>query len=304
MLSTVVKLFGALTSANNLRRYAWASLASQILIVVTGGLVRLTGSGLGCPTWPKCTVDSLTTVPAQGYHGVIEFGNRLLTFVLLVVAVLTVLAVVNRAVDRSRKLRGPALLLLAGIPAQAILGGFTVLTKLNPWLVGAHFVLSGVMIVAASVLVWRVYSPEAQVIPLIAYGLAPFVSALGAISVVIGVLVTGAGPHAGDAQSIRNGLDLETWFHYHSYPAYALLVLIAAELLVLWRSERDVHGSFVPSLATKIVFALLLATIAQAIIGVLQARLGVPAGLVAIHMLGASVLVSLISFNHLALRAK
>ena len=289
---------------NNLRAYAWASLVSQILIVVTGGLVRLTGSGLGCPTWPKCTADSLTTVPEQGLHGIIEFGNRLLTFALLVIAVLTILTAFNRAVDRSLALRSPAVILLAGIPAQAVLGGFTVLTKLNPWLVGAHFILSAIMIVTASVLVWRVYSPEPAVIPARAYSLAPSVSLFGAVSVVIGVLVTGAGPHAGDAESVRNGLDLETWFHYHSYPAYVLLALIVVELIYLARADRSESGKLVPSRATKIALGLLVGTVIQAIVGVVQARLGVPAPLVAIHMLGASCLVSLITFNHLATRAK
>ena len=304
MLSSLSKLFARVISVDNLRTYAWASLVSQILIVVTGGLVRLTGSGLGCPTWPKCTADSLTTVPEQGYHGLIEFGNRLLTFALLVVAVLTILAVFNRAVDRSLALRSPAVILLAGIPAQAILGGFTVLTKLNPWLVGAHFILSAVMIVTASVLVWRVYAPEPALVPARAYALAPSVSIFGAISVVIGVLVTGAGPHAGDAQSIRNGLDLETWFHYHSYPAYVLLALIVVEILYLIRANRNENAQLVLSVPTKIALGLLVGTVIQAVIGVLQARLGVPAGLVAVHMLGASCLVSLVTFNHLAVRAK
>ena len=304
MLSSLSKLFARVISVDNLRTYAWASLVSQILIVVTGGLVRLTGSGLGCPTWPKCTADSLTTVPEQGYHGLIEFGNRLLTFALLVVALLTILTVFNRAVDRSLALRSPAVILLAGIPAQAILGGFTVLTKLNPWLVGAHFILSAVMIVTASVLVWRVYAPEPALVPARAYALAPSVSIFGAISVVIGVLVTGAGPHAGDAQSIRNGLDLETWFHYHSYPAYVLLALIVVEILYLIRADRNENAQLVLSVPTKIALGLLVGTVIQAVIGVLQARLGVPAGLVAVHMLGASCLVSLVTFNHLAVRAK
>ena len=304
LLSKLRSFVGAILASKRLGAYAWASLISQILIVVTGGLVRLTGSGLGCPTWPKCTDASLTTVPAQGYHGLIEFGNRMLTFVLLVVAVLTFLAVWRRSVERSRGLRVPALLLLLGIPAQAILGGFTVLTKLNPWLVGAHFVLSGFMIVIASVLVWRTYRPGEQVVPVLAYQLSPAISALGAIAVVIGVLVTGAGPHAGDSQSIRNGLDLETWYHYHSYPAYLLLVLTLMQFAVLMRTERSGIGAKNWALATKVSLALLLTEWAQAVIGMTQAQWGVPAGLVALHMLGASCLISLLTFSHLTSRVK
>jgi cytochrome c oxidase assembly protein subunit 15 len=303
LLSTLRSIVGAVLSAKRLGAYAWASLISQILIVVTGGLVRLTGSGLGCPTWPKCTDASLTTVPAQGYHGLIEFGNRLLTFVLLVVAVLTILAVWQRAVDRSRGLRLPALLLLLGIPAQAVLGGFTVLTKLNPWLVGSHFILSGIMIVIASVLVWRTYRPEVQVVPALAYKLSPALSVLGGLAVVIGVLVTGAGPHAGDAQSVRNGLDLATWYHYHSYPAYLLLAATMVQFAVLIRSEQSGIGAKNWSLTTKVALGLLGAEYVQAVIGMAQAQWGVPAGLVALHMLGASCLISLLTFSHLTSRA-
>ena len=133
-----------------MRKFAvWSSLVSQILIVVTGGVVRLTGSGLGCPTWPKCTPDSLVTVEEQGLHGVIEFANRLLTFALLIIAVVTLVAFWK---SQQRVL---AIALLAGIPAQAVLGGITVITGLNPWLVGAHFALSAVLIALASLLVLR-----------------------------------------------------------------------------------------------------------------------------------------------------
>ena len=304
MLSNLRNLLTSLVSAKRMMAFAWASLVSQILIVVTGGLVRLTGSGLGCPTWPKCTDSSLTTVPAQGYHGLIEFGNRMLTFVLLVVAVLTLVAAWRRATGCVLSVRVSALILFLGIPAQAVLGGFTVLTKLNPWLVGSHFILSGFMIVVASYLVWRVYQPEGAAIPSLAFAVTPAVSAFGALTVVIGVLVTGAGPHAGDAQSVRNGLDLDTWYHYHSYPAYLLLVLTLVQWIVLLRSDKTENGGRDWSLATKIAFALLLTEIAQAAIGVAQARWGVPAGLVAIHMLGASCLIALLAFNHLASRAK
>lgn len=304
MLSKLRNLFAAVLAPKHLGAYAWASLVSQILIVVTGGLVRLTGSGLGCPTWPKCTDASLTTVPAQGYHGLIEFGNRMLTFVLLVIAVLTLIVAWRKLSGCVLAIRATALVLFLGIPAQAVLGGFTVLTKLNPWLVGSHFVLSGVMIVAASYLVWRVYQPEAQVVPALAYALSPAISVFGGITVLIGVLVTGAGPHAGDEQSVRNGLDLNTWYHFHSYPAYLLLALALVQFVVLLRVDKPETGARSWSLATRVSLALLLTVVAQAIIGVLQARWGVPGGLVAVHMLGASCLISLLAFSHLASRAK
>ncbi|MEY4411729.1 MAG: hypothetical protein RLZ69_1303 [Actinomycetota bacterium] len=287
-----------------LKFWAWASLVSQILIVVTGGLVRLTGSGLGCPTWPKCTQENLVTVPEQGIHGLIEFGNRLLTFVLLIIAVATLLVVLRKRATPVTGSRWPAIVLFLGIPAQAVMGGFTVWSKLNPWFVGSHFLLSGIMIVVATLLAWRVYRPATQVVPALAYGLAPAVSVVGVIAVVVGVLVTGAGPHAGDAQSVRNGLDLEVWQHYHSYPAYLLLLLALVQWFTLQRSDRTESGSRKASLASKISLGLVIAIIAQACVGVAQARLGVPAQLVLVHMLLASVLISLITFNYLASRAK
>lgn len=266
--------------------------------MVTGGVVRLTGSGLGCPTWPKCTPESLVTVPAQGYHGVIEFANRMLTFLLLVVAVGTLLAVWKLTF-----LRPIAIWLVLGIPAQAILGGFTVLTKLNPWLVGSHFVLSGLLIAAASLLVWRFKTHDlpAQTVPERVFQLAPLQLFFGSAAVVIGVLVTGAGPHSGDAQSARNGLDLEQWQHYHSWPAYILLALTAVMLFSLVKAKNAKVSARFALLAN--IWLLVLTTV-QAVLGIAQSNLGVPPLLVALHMLGASLIVSALTFSFLASRLK
>jgi cytochrome c oxidase assembly protein subunit 15 len=271
--------------------YVWASLISQILIVVTGAVVRLTGSGLGCPTWPKCTEESLVTVPEMGLHGIIEFGNRLLTFVLAIIALLTFLTVLALGKELRGGLFAPALILGLGIPAQAILGGFTVLFKLNPWFVGAHFVLSAYLIAIASVLVSRALPKKPEPTSRALKSNAVAISVFGSISILVGVLVTGAGPHSGDAQSVRNGLDLELWQHLHSYPAYltTLLVLLQLALLRKQATERSWQVR-----ANTLLFAALAV---QAIIGVLQARMGVPPVLVALHMLGASVIVSLLVFQ-------
>ncbi len=281
--------------------YVWASLFSQILIVVTGAVVRLTGSGLGCPTWPKCTTESLVTVPEMGIHGVIEFANRLLTFVLALIAVLTFVSIMALAKNLRTGLVLPAFILGLGIPAQAVLGGFTVLTKLNPWFVGAHFVLSGIMISVASLLVFRALPPKHQPVSQAIWRTANPIAIIGSITVLIGVLVTGAGPHSGDAFSVRNGLDLDLWQHLHSYPAYILLALALLQLGLLSRRDRE---GLERSFQLRVSAWLLVVTVAQAIIGVVQARLGVPAGLVAIHMLGAAVLCSLITFQWLAIRGK
>jgi len=281
--------------------YVWASLVSQILIVVTGGIVRLTGSGLGCPTWPKCTEESYVTVPEMGLHGVIEFANRLLTFVLALIALLTFLTVLALGKKLRKGLVVPALILGLGIPAQAVLGGFTVLTQLNPWFVGAHFVLSGIMISVASLLVFRALPPKHIPVSRSIWLSANPIAIVGVVTVLVGVLVTGAGPHSGDAESVRNGLDLELWQHLHSYPGYILLGLVLIQLGLL--SKRDRSGTE-RSYQLRVSAWLLVVTIAQAIIGIAQARLGVPAVLVALHMLGASVICSLLTLQWLAIRGK
>ena len=280
--------------------YVWASLVSQILIVVTGGIVRLTGSGLGCPTWPKCTEESLVTVPEMGLHGVIEFANRLLTFVLALIALLTFLTVLNLGKKLRKGLTVPAFLLGLGIPAQAVLGGFTVLTQLNPWFVGAHFILSGILIALAALLLFRALPPVHVPVSLGIWRTANPVALIGAVTIVVGVLVTGAGPHSGDAESERNGLDLELWQHMHSYPGYALLLMNLVQLVLLARRDQGKERSY----QLKVSALLLVASISQAIIGVVQARLGVPPVLVALHMLGASVICALLTLQWLAIRGK
>ena len=291
----------ALFSPNRLMLYAWASLVSQILIVVTGGLVRLTGSGLGCPTWPKCTEDSFVTVPEMGWHGIIEFGNRLLTFVLIIIALFTFIVVRRTLRDLRKGLTWPALLLGLGIIAQALLGGLTVLTGLNSWVVGAHFLLSGVLISIAAVLVWRVYSPVHSPLSYSAVRMAWPIFLVGWVTVVIGVIVTGAGPHAGDATTPRNGFDLEIWQHYHSWPAYIMTGLVAIALALVWL-KLDTHKLENP--AVKSLGILLGVSVLQAILGVVQSNLGVPALMAGAHMFGAAVIIALLTFQLLALRSK
>ena len=297
----MIQPFRAIFDPIRLKVYAWASLVSQILIVVTGGLVRLTGSGLGCPTWPKCTDESFVTVPEMGIHGVIEFGNRLLTFVLVIIAGLTFIVIRRTTKSLRHGLNWPAILLIVGIVAQALLGGITVLTGLNSWVVGAHFIVSGILISIASVLVWRVYSPKHEPISYISVRLAWPILVVGWITVLVGVVVTGAGPHAGDAVTPRNGFDLETWQHYHSWPAYIMTTLVALSLALALRSlpRKKIANPAVRSLGL-----LLIVSVLQAILGVVQANLGVPALLAGVHMLGASLIISLLTFQLLSFRSK
>ena len=297
----MIQLYTTIFAAARLGAYAWASLVSQILIVVTGGLVRLTGSGLGCPTWPKCTEESFVSVPEMGIHGLIEFGNRLLTFVLVIIAGLT-LIVIRRTVKAQRfGLTWPALLLVLGIITQALLGGVTVLTGLNSWVVGAHFLVSGVLISIASVLVWRVYSPKHDPISYQSVLLAWPIFVVGWVTVIVGVVVTGAGPHAGDSLTPRNGFDLETLQHYHSWPAYVMTALVLLSLALAWRS---VPNKPVSNPAVRSLGILLIVSVLQAVLGVVQSNMGVPALLAGVHMLGASLIISLLTFQLLALRSR
>jgi cytochrome c oxidase assembly protein subunit 15 len=284
-----------LESGRRVRAVAWASLAAEVLLVATGGAVRLTGSGLGCPTWPRCTAGSFVTTPAMGVHGVIEFGNRLLTGLLVIVAVVAFLAVVRMWRSR-RDLFGLALAQLLSIPAQAVLGGITVLVKLNPWAVGAHFAFSLVLVVLMAVFVHRASTvPGARlsiVPPWFAWG-AALAAALAAVTVVLGILTTGAGPHAGDAHSVRNGLDPVTLQEVHGAPAFGLAALTLVLLLAALRLGRL-------RLRLGILAALELA---QIVVGVTQARLGLPPELVAVHLLLAACLVAATTAVVLGLRA-
>lgn len=265
-----------------LRRWAIVSLIMNIVIVVTGGLVRLTGSGLGCPIWPRCTEASYVSHPELGIHGAIEFGNRLLTFVLIIAAVLTfVSALLYRENGRPRAdLRWLTGGLAVGIPLQGVIGGIAVLTQLNPYVVGLHFLLSMVLIALAVWLVrktWHASAAEVSGLPLVATRIT-FV--LMWLAVWLGTLVTGSGPHAGDENAPRNALDGMLVTRLHTSVVYAA-VAASVVCFILLRSRA--------------VLLLLLVEIMQAGIGVAQYQLGLPIGLVALHLLGASLAIATVT---------
>ena len=279
------------TVDSTVRRLAVLSLIGQTVLVVTGGAVRLTASGLGCPTWPRCTNNSLVNTPEMGIHGFIEFGNRLLTFALAAVAALMLVYLWNLRKER-KDLFLLALGLLASIPAQAIIGGITVLTQLNPWVVGLHFLVSMALVVFATLLVNRAYGRTGgfRTHPLTALPgvLRPVMTAVAlfsAIAVMLGVVVTGAGPHAGDADAPRNDLDWDLFSHIHAVPAY--LVTAGTLLALYFVFRRGISGTF-----RTAVLMLLGVTVLQAVIGFTQYYNGIPALLVGAHMLGAALLMS------------
>ena len=187
-----------------LRPLAWATLVANTVLVVTGGAVRLTGSGLGCPTWPRCTDKSFTPHGALDIHSAIEFGNRMLTFVLVAVAVATFVAAWQSG---RRELRRLALILALGIPAQAVIGGITVLTDLNPWVVSFHLLCSLAIIGLSVLFLQRLDHPEPVVARGPAVTLAWLTFAAAWVVMYVGTVVTGSGPHAGDRESPRNELN-------------------------------------------------------------------------------------------------
>jgi cytochrome c oxidase assembly protein subunit 15 len=259
----------------------------QVAIVVTGGLVRLTGSGLGCPTWPQCVPGSYTPVveQAEGIHSLVEFGNRLLTFVVGVVALAAFVAVWRLG---RRHLRLLGAVPLAGVVLQAGLGGVTVLTSLHPATVAAHFLLSMVLVAASTALLLRVREgdgPAVAVVPAPVRTLGLLLAAVAAAVLVAGTVVTGSGPHSGDAQEpARFGLDPRTvsWLH-------ADLVLLFVGLLVGLLVALAVTGA--PAALRRRGWWLLGVTLAQGAIGYVQYATALPEALVAAHMLGASLLV-------------
>jgi cytochrome c oxidase assembly protein subunit 15 len=288
-----------------------ANLIAQIGIVVTGGIVRLTGSGLGCPTWPECVEGSYvpTTRQEEAWHKYVEFGNRLLTFVLAALAVAAIVGALawwRRQRRAGADTRGPVLALAAipliGTVVQAVLGGITVLTGLNPWAVSAHFLVSIAIIAGCVLLVVRSGEPGDRPLTRL---VRPEVRVLGwalvwvtLVVVVLGVIVTGSGPHSGDADTeARFGVDPRTvsWLH-----ADAVLLFLGLTIGMLV-AVRVTHA---PARTTALTAALLAVALIQGAIGYAQYFSGLPWVLVAIHMLGACLVWTLAVFVALSMRSR
>jgi heme a synthase len=280
-----------------------ANLVAEVGIVVTGGLVRVTGSGLGCPTWPECTDGSITPTveQAEGFHKYIEFGNRTLTGVLLVLALATVVVVWRVAPRPAMKVA--AGVVLGGVVGQAVLGGVTVLLGLNPAIVAAHFLVSMGLVAASSYLWFARHegagAPRALVAPLAA-NLARVTVAVGAAVLALGTVVTGSGPHSGDAdEPNRFGFDPRTvsWLHADLVMVFIGLV-VATWLAARLTAVDDERG---PARAWLVVLGV---SLAQGLIGYVQYFTDLPEALVIAHMLGASLLVVALTNGVLALRSR
>ncbi|WP_240675505.1 COX15/CtaA family protein [Cellulomonas endophytica] len=277
------------------RRVLVANLVAQIAIVATGGLVRLTGSGLGCSTWPQCEPGSFVPVrhSAVPGHQAIEFGNRMLTFALVVVAVAVALLVL-RDRGRSATYRRLGLVPVVGVLVQAVVGGISVLVDLAPAVVGAHFLLSMVLVAASAYLLLRHDEGDAPASSLVGRAERVLVGALWAALVVVlvlGVVVTGAGPHSGDeSRGYRFALDPYLVARVHAAAVWVFVGLLAALLVRLRRTGA--------ARTRRAGSRLLVVTLAQALIGYVQLFTGLPIALVNLHLVGAAGLVAATTWLH------
>jgi cytochrome c oxidase assembly protein subunit 15 len=271
-----------------------ANLVAQAAIVVTGATVRVTGSGLGCPTWPQCVEGSYipTVHQEQSWHKYVEFGNRSLTFILVLLAAAALIAAI---VDQRRRVANggqsrKVLLVLATIPilgtfAQAILGGITVLTGLSPLTVASHFGVSVLLIAGCVALVVRSRdegdAPAALLVRPEIRKLTWALLAITGLVVMLGTIVTGSGPHSGDAQAEnRFNFDPQMISWLHADVVLLFIGLLIALLLAL-------HLTNAPRKAIILAWTLVAISIAQASVGYTQYFTGLPIILVIIHVTGA-----------------
>ncbi|WP_416383311.1 COX15/CtaA family protein [Microbacterium oxydans] len=320
--------------------FAWLSFLSETIIIGTGGAVRLTGSGLGCSDWPLCTPESLVPIfEVQGVHGLIEFGNRLMTGVVGIIALVVVLLVLHtisgkralvdalwyaaggivaagiayaiampfhipafpiasgvlllaviaaavhsvRTTPARRDLVLLAWLTLIGVVAQALVGGITVLTGLNPFIVGFHYTSSLLLVCVTAAFLVRLKTapgPRERAVPAW-FAIVTHVTGLAlAVTIVFGVLTTGSGPHSGDADVLRHGFDATVLAHVHSWPGYILAALVLFLTIAAWALRLEPR---------RWLLVLVLAILVQVGVGVWQAREGLPPLLVGIHMVLASL---------------
>ncbi|MFW0120960.1 COX15/CtaA family protein [Rothia sp. CCM 9419] len=299
-------------------KMAYAVVIANIVLIVSGGIVRLTGSGLGCDTWPKCTSSgSWTTTPEMGIHGLVEFGNRMLTFVLIIVTGLTFLSILRIALPEATSLSqwwkklftglshsqhqysdlfNLSLLLLWGIPVQAVVGGLSVLLKLNPWMVTAHYMLSAIMIALGACYLNRVrryfesgvLECEGMTDEDVPQGVA-LLKYLGWVSVMLvcflifmGTVTTGTGPHAGDPSAHRHAFNPWVVTRMHSFSVWAYLMVILSSLYLARKHQWS-------QALRRSWYWVLAVVVYQGIVGYIQFFNGLPVWLVEMHLLGSAL---------------
>ncbi|GAA2486643.1 COX15/CtaA family protein [Actinocorallia cavernae] len=265
------------------QRAALIALVMSVVIVVTGGAVRLTSSGLGCPTWPECTDGSLTPTQALSYHSAIEFGNRMLTYVLCAAVGWAIIAARSQKPYRRGLTRlGWAQFWL--VMGNAVLGGIVVLVGLNPYTVAAHFLLATALTTVAVVMWQRTREGDAAPRPLVGKAVVQlvwFLVVAAVLLIAVGTVVTGAGPHAGDSSDVqRIPIDWETVAKLHAVLAWIVVTLTFA----LWFILKAVDAPHGPLARTRELFLILLS---QGAVGYIQYFTHLPEVLVGVHMLGS-----------------
>ncbi|SCF92662.1 heme A synthase [Streptomyces sp. Ncost-T10-10d] len=270
-------------SPRTVRRAAMSAVVMAVLIVVTGGAVRLTGSGLGCPTWPKCTDESLTATSAMGFHGAIEFGNRMLTYVLCAAVGWAIIAA-RSAKPWRRSLTRLGWAQFWVVMGNAVLGGIVVLVGLNPYTVAAHFLLSTALLTVAMVTWQRVREGDAAPRPLVGKAVSQLTWLLVVVAgllIAVGTVVTGAGRHAGDSSDVhRIPIDWKMITQLHADLAWAVVALTVA----LWFVLKAVDAPVGPLHRARDLFLVLLG---QGVIGYVQYFTDTPEILVGLHMFGS-----------------
>ncbi len=272
-------------------RLSQVALALQVLLVVSGSAVRVTGSGLGCPTWPRCTGSSLTSTAALGTHGAIEFGNRLLAVVMEVVGIALVLAV--RRIPHPRTWSRLALVQAAVVPLQAGIGGLLVLSGLNPYVLILHFVTSFPLVYGAAALLLAVRDDRLTTTQPLLRPLSAGLVAASSVVLVLGTLVTGTGPHAGDPKVARLPFNPRDVTQLHADGVYLLVGLVIATVLVAWSTPYRRWG-----------LVLLGLVVAQGGLGYWQYFTGVPPVLVVLHVLGSALVFTTAAWLHLTTRTR
>jgi cytochrome c oxidase assembly protein subunit 15 len=286
-----------------------ANLVGEVLIVITGGVVRLTGSGLGCPTWPECVPGSFTPVPYQeeGIHKLIEFGNRTLTGVVGLLALACLWAVFTR-MRRRTPLLLVAVGLVVGVLLQAVVGGVAVRMTLSPVVVAFHFLLSMVMVALSTMLLrgsedgWSPdgaaeLGPRELLVPRLVATLAWVTTGVGSAVLVLGTIVTGSGPHSGDAeQPARTGFDPRSVAWLHADVVMLFVGLVVAVLVAVWLTSSSDR-------AKATWRGVLVVTLLQGAVGYAQYFTGLPEALVGLHMLGACLLVVTVTLGVMNLRS-
>lgn len=280
-----------------------ANLIGQILIVLSGGLVRLTGSGLGCSTWPQCEPGRFTPEyhDAVSFHPYVEFGNRLVSVVLVLVAVVVALLVWT-TYQRSKSLRAWGLVPLIGVVLQGVIGGITVLIELHPAIVGGHLLISMALVALSTYLLVRWDGGDGRpriVVNRSGYVLSRVVGALMVPVLVLGVVVTGSGPHSGDTEvGYRFGFDPAVVTRFHSISVWLFLAALVAAAVLLLKDRST------PTRVRKALRVLVILTVAQGLVGYIQYFTNLPVALVALHMLAAAGMAAAVTWFVLTTRER